>query len=256
MISDYLNHFLKAGNEHSLHSPFLFEFYQDVIKAKGLPFDDSAVLALREKLEKDETVISITDLGAGSKFSNKPKKKISTIAKTAKKSIKWANILARIIDKYKYRTILEMGTSLGITTAMLSKAASLGKIYTFEGCPETLKVAKTNFEQLGLKNITPLLGDIDITLSNCLGQLPPLDLVFFDANHQYAPTMRYFRQCLERAHEGSCFIFDDIYWSKGMKQAWGEIKAHPEVTISLDFFQLGIIFFKKNQPKQHFLLRA
>jgi predicted O-methyltransferase YrrM len=256
MVSDYLNHLFKAGNEHSLHSPFLFEFYQDVIKAKSLPFDDSAIIGLRNKLEKDETFIKITDLGAGSKFSNKPEKKISSIAKTVKKSVKWANIIARIIDKYKYRTILEMGTSLGITTAMLSKAAGIGKVYTCEGCPETLKIANGNFAELRLQNVTSLLGDIDITLNNCLSQLPPLDLVFFDANHQYAPTMRYFRKCLEKAHEESCFIFDDIYWSKGMKQAWEEIKAHPKVSISLDFFQMGIVFFRKNQPKQHFLLKA
>jgi predicted O-methyltransferase YrrM len=256
MISDYLNYIIRAGNEHMLHSPFLFEFYQDVIKSKNLPFDDSGIQELRRELEKDTAELKINDLGAGSKFSNKTHKKVSTIAKTANKSIKWANILARIIAKYDYRTIVEFGTSLGITTAVLAKSTTFGKVYTFEGCSETLTVAKKNFKSLGTDNITALLGDIDETLGISIAQFPPLDFVFFDANHQYAPTMRYFRLCLAKSHENSCFVFDDIYWSKVMKQAWLEIQNDPRVTLSLDFFQLGIVFFRKNQPKQHFVLRS
>lgn len=256
MISDYLKYLLKAKNEHSLHSPFLFEFYQEIIKNKKLPFDNSDLRAIRNRMLGDTRILNIYDLGAGSKISNKKQKKVSEVAKSAKKSEKWAGILSRIVAKYEYKTVLEFGTSLGITSAMLSKSIKYGKVYTFEGCSETLKVAKENFLELGIQNITPLLGDIDQTLSTCLGQLPPLDFVFFDANHQYAPTMRYFRLCLDKAHENSCFVFDDIYWSAGMKQAWQEIKDHPKVTISLDFFQLGIIFFRKNQPKQDFVLRV
>lgn len=256
MILEYLKYFMGAKNQHSIHSPFVFEFYNDIILDKSLPFDDSGIRILRNELIKDDRIITIHDLGAGSKFSNKPQKKVKDIAKTAKKSIKWAGIISRIVAKYEYRTILELGTSLGLTTAMLSKSAQLGKVYTFEGCSETLKVAKEGFKVLDLKNVTPLLGDIDSTLTGTIEQLPPLDFVFFDANHQYAPTMRYFRQCQAKSHENSCFVFDDIYWSKGMEQAWDEIKSDPNVTISLDFFQLGIVFFRKNQPKQHFVLKA
>lgn len=256
MVADFLKHALKATNEHGLHSPFLFEFYCDVIKDKSLPFDDTDIIKLRNRLLSDQREIKINDLGAGSKHSNKSHKKVADIAKTAKKSKKWSSILSRIISKYDYKTVVEFGTSLGVTTAMLSKATQYGKVYTFEGCANTMTIAKEGFQDLGLENITPLLGDIDDSLHNCFSQLPILDFVFFDANHQYEPTLRYFKRCLEKSHENSCFVFDDIYWSEGMKQAWEEIKTHPEVTVSLDFFQMGIVFFRKNQPKQHFFLRA
>jgi predicted O-methyltransferase YrrM len=256
MIIEYLKYFMEAKNQHSIHSPFVFEFYNDIILNKSLPFDDSDIQKLRDELVKDDRIIKIHDLGAGSKFSNKPQKKVRSIAKTAKKSIKWAGIISRIVAKYEYQTVLELGTSLGLTTSMLSKSVKHGKVYTFEGCSDTLKVAQEGFKALDLKNVTALLGDIDTTLTATIYQLPILDFVFFDANHQYAPTMRYFRQCLEKSHENSCFVFDDIYWSKGMKQAWEEIQNDLHVTLSLDFFQMGIVFFRKNQPKQHFVLKA
>ena len=79
-----------------------------------------------------------------------------------------------------------------------------------------------------------------------------LDFVFFDGNHKKKPTLSYFKQCLEVAHEDSIFIFDDIYWSTEMTEAWQEIKKHPKVTLSIDCFEMGIVFFKKEQAKEHF----
>ncbi len=256
MLTDIVKYALKARNEHALHSPFLFEFYLECVKSKALPFDNSGIRELRDVLLQDKREIKINDLGAGSKYGDKSHKTIRSIAKTAKKSEKWANILGRIVAKYKYNTSIELGTSLGLTTMKLAQANPSGKVYTFEGCPETLNIAKEGFYKLAVNNITPLLGDITETLSTVLNQISQLDFALFDANHQHEATMLYFRLCLAKAHEGSCFVFDDIYWSDGMKQAWEEIKEHPLVMISLDFYQMGIVFFRKNQPKQHFVLRA
>ncbi len=255
MIADYLKYLLRSGNRHSLHSPFLFDFYESVIRNKDLPFDTSDIRKRFEELKKDNTLITVNDLGAGSKFGNSLQKRVGAIARTSSKSEKWASVLARVVHTYDYRTVLELGTSVGFTTCYLSRAIRFGKVYTFEGCTETLKIAQKNFEILGCSQVIPMPGDLDQTLSHTLSQLPQVDLVFFDANHQYEPTLRYFHQCLQKAHENSCFVFDDIYWSKGMKKAWEEIKAHPSVTLSLDFFQIGIVFFRKKQPKQEFVLR-
>ncbi len=256
MVKEFFRHFWKAKDEHSLHSPFLFEFYNDIIKQKSLPFESGDIIALAKDLSRDQRELLINDLGAGSKFSNKKTKKVSGIAKSSVKGFKWSKIIARIIHKYEFATVLELGTSLGLTTAMMGRATPHGKIYTFEGCSNTLSVAKENLSKLSVNNATAILGDLDSTLENTVKQLPRLDLVFFDANHQYAPTLRYFKLCLSKAHENSCFVFDDIYWSEGMTKAWEEIKEHPEVTISLDFFQIGIVFFRKKQPKQNFTLKA
>lgn len=153
--------------------------------------------------------------------------------------------------------MLDLGTSLGITTAYLAKAVEPfgGRVITFEGCPETARLAGRTFAQLDCSHVQQVIGDLNETLSPTLQKLPPLDLVFFDANHQYEPTIQYFTVCLDHIHNDSVFIFDDLYWSAGMEQAWNAIRRNPVVTVTVDLFGVGLVFFRREQPKQDFILR-
>ena len=130
-----------------------------------------------------------------------------------------------------------------------------GKVFTFEGCPETAKIASNNFNLLSVKNTELLVGPFENMLHDILRNLEKLDFVFFDGNHNLKPTLTYFEQCLNMAHEKSVFVFDDIHWSKNMERAWSQIKAHPKVTISIDLFEMGLVFFRKEQKKQDFVLK-
>ncbi len=256
MIYDYIKYLFKAKDEYSLHSPFLFEFYTKVVKTQKHNLENFVAIAdLRKQLLQDERSIQITDFGAGSKLNVSNTRKIKDIAKNSQKSPKLGQFLQRIIAFYSYKNIVDLGTSLGLTTAYLSLQNFDNQILSFEGCPETAKIAQENFDKLSLKNIEIVVGNIDETLPEKLKEISSLDFVFFDANHRYEPTVRYFEKCLTKAHEGSCFVFDDIYWSDEMKQAWQYIKNHSSVTVSLDFFWLGIIFFHKKQVKQDFVLK-
>ncbi|MDP5121904.1 MAG: class I SAM-dependent methyltransferase [Spirosomaceae bacterium] len=256
-MDSLLKHILLAGNEHSLHSPFLFSFYTEVVKSDSVPAKSEVIEQLRSKLKKDKRTIEITDFGAGSRIYKSNLRSIASIAKTSEKPLKWQLILYRILKNYfQNATVVELGTSLGITTAYLATANPGNKIITFEGCPKIAAVAENNFEVLQLKNVSQIIGNIDETLPDFLKNTSKVDLVFFDANHRYEPTMRYFELCIEKANEDSIFIFDDIYWSNEMRQAWEEIKEHEAVLQTLDFYQIGIVMFRKSQPKQHFKLRV
>ena len=255
MIKYYFQFLFASKNEHSLHSPFVFELYTKIIRAKTTfsVFEDME--NLRKKLLKNRTTIEITDFGAGSRIYKTNQREICQIAKSAEKNPKFAKLLFRLIQHFKPSTILDLGTSLGITTIYESKAYESSKIFTFEGCPATAEIAKKNFEELKCENIQTIVGNIDETLPQKLGQIEQLDFAFFDANHRFEPTVSYFEQCLAKATEESIFVFDDIHWSDEMHEAWLVIKNHPEVMISIDLFYVGIIFFRKNQPKQDFILR-
>ncbi|GAB3508054.1 O-methyltransferase [Emticicia fontis] len=255
MILDYLKYLFLAKNEHSLHSPFLFEFYLKVLKNSTVESDFQEIEELRRKMLSDEREIEITDLGAGSKLNQSNKRKIKDIARNSQKPAKLAQLFYRIIKYYNYQTILDLGTSLGVTTAYLAKANPQSKVYTFEGCPNTAQMAEENFKELGIRNTDIIVGDLNNTLQTQLRNIDKIDLAFFDANHRYEPTVDYFEKCLNRVHEDTCFIFDDIYWSDGMKKAWAYIQNHPQVSVSIDIFWVGIVFFRKKQPKQHFVLR-
>lgn len=255
MIKYYFQFLFSSKNEHSLHSPFVFELYTKIIQAKTKFSIFEEIENLRKKLLKNRTIIEITDFGAGSRIYKTNQREIRQIAKSAEKNPKFGKLLFRLIHHFKPSTILDLGTSLGITTIYESIAYDNSKIFTFEGCPATAEIAKHNFEELACKNIEIIVGNIDETLPQKLAQIQQIDFAFFDANHRYEPTIKYFEQCLEKVTEKSVFVFDDIHWSEEMHEAWQVIKNHPQVMISIDLFYVGLIFFRKNQPKQEFVLR-
>ncbi|MCP9765089.1 O-methyltransferase [Lacihabitans soyangensis] len=253
MYLDFVKYFFQANNAHSIHSPFVFEFYNKVFKDKS-PIPISRLIeSERLRLISNKNILERLDFGAGTK-RNTPQK-ISAIAKTSLKSQRWSQFLYRLVKFYNYASIIELGTSFGITTAYLAKANRDAEVYTFEGCPETLKIAKETFQNLEIQNVTAVQGNLDITLGETLSKVKKIDLAFFDANHREEPTLRYFEACLQLKTEHSCFVFDDIYWSDEMKNAWKTIINHPEVSISIDLFFVGLVFFRKGIEKQHFLLK-
>lgn len=255
MIKYYLQFLLASKNEHSLHSPFVFELYTKIIQAKTEYLAFKAIENLRKKLLRNRTVIEITDFGAGSRFYKTNQREICQIAKNAEKNPKFGKLLFRLITFFKPATIFDLGTSLGITTIYESKAYEFSNIFTFEGCPATAEIARKNFEELNCNNVEIIVGNLDETLPQKLAHIEQLDFAFFDANHRFEPTVRYFELCLEKVTEKSVFVLDDIHWSKEMHEAWWVIKNHPEVMISIDLFYVGLVFFRKNQPKQDFVLR-
>jgi predicted O-methyltransferase YrrM len=248
----------RARDEHSLHSPFLISLYTNTIRTdnrRELAF--RPIRQLRKELRRNTQLVDITDLGAGSKVNASRQRTIQDIAKNSQKPARFGRLLYRLIRRAQARTILDLGTSLGITTAHLSEAAKYtgGRVSTFEGCPQTAAVAQQNFDQLEIQNVTIVVGNLDETLVEQVNSLPPLDFVFFDANHRYEPTIRYFETCLTNIQNDTIFVFDDIHWSAEMEQAWQYIKAHPAVTVTVDLFWIGLVFFRQEQPRQDFILR-
>ncbi|MCA0362786.1 MAG: class I SAM-dependent methyltransferase [Bacteroidetes bacterium] len=255
MFFEYLKYRIKSGNAHSIHSPFVFEFYNNVFKSD---LEDSCFEKIenqRNALANSTEEIHFIDLGAGSKKYKKATRKISQIANSSLKSKKWSRLLFRICRYYGCQNILELGTSLGVTTLYLASSKPESRVVTLEGSPEVAQIAKGIFDTLALKNIEIVIGNIDDTLEIALKKMGTPDLVFFDANHTYQATLSYFEKSLAYVSNSTCFVFDDIYWSKGMKKAWSEIQNHPQVRVSIDLFFIGIVFFRKESPKQQFILR-
>jgi predicted O-methyltransferase YrrM len=237
-----------------LHSPFVFDFYTQVVKPEKHYYIFEEIEEVRQAYLQSDKKIDITDYGAGSQAIKSRKRKVADIANYSVSQSDTNKLLFKIIDYYQPKTILELGTCLGINTLYLAAAHKDAKVITFEGAESLANEAKEKFKQLDL-NPEIVLGNIDTTLPKVIDQLDKVDLIFFDANHKYKPTLAYFDICLEKAHEDSIFIFDDIHWSPGMSKAWNKIRKHPKVTLSMDFFQVGIVLFRKKQPKQHFTLK-
>jgi len=255
-IKDYIKYYFRAKTKYSIHSPFVFEFITKVLEQKTLRNEQlTGIEKLRKDLLVSSNEINVIDFGAGAGSTQTKVRKVSDITRNSAKSKKYANLLYRIIAYYKLRNILELGTSAGISSMYMAAASHEIKLTTIEGCPETAKLAEENFKSLQIKNIHRIIGNFDIVLPDVLKQGNHFDCIFFDGNHKEDATIRYFEQSLPHISNDSIFIFDDINWSEGMKQAWNYIKKHSSVTVTIDLFFLGIVFFRKELSKEDFIIR-
>ncbi|WP_299824623.1 class I SAM-dependent methyltransferase [uncultured Pontibacter sp.] len=254
LAAHYALYRAKAYKLHGVHSPFIFDLYHNVILHDGFYVDYGNVEALRSELLQDDTQLEVTDFGAGPKAGAKKTRIVKGIARSSAKPEKYGQLLFRLVNHFQPETVFDLGTSLGITTSYLASARKNGSIYTFEGCPNIASQAQQNFKKLGLDNIHLITGNLDETLQMQVHMVKHIDFAFFDGNHRYEPTMRYFNLCLSKHHEYSVFVLDDLYWSAEMKRAWQEIKKHPQVLQTVDLFYIGLVFFRTSQPKEHFTL--
>jgi predicted O-methyltransferase YrrM len=256
IIYRYLVYLLRSKTKHGVHSPFVYKLLTDVIQAREEKFYAyDKIEYLRSVLLKNNKEINITDLGAGSKINSSRRRKISDIAISSAKPAKYAQLLFRLVNFQKPKTIIELGTSLGISTAYLASPFKTTEVISLEGCNETAAIAAENFRKLGLQNIKLITGNFDATFPGILKSMESVDFVFIDGNHTKEATLRYFNACLEKAHTNTVLIFDDIHWSVEMEEAWKIICSNEKLSASIDLFFIGLVFFRTGQVKEHFVLR-
>lgn len=261
-VKAYLNYRLKARSNLYVHSPFVFELTESVLKDQRwfYAFDEIEEgyghnEGLRKRLRAQNKTIEVSDYGAGSHKGKKKQRKISEIVRNAAIAPKYGQLLFRLVSHFKPKVLLEMGTSLGISTLYQAKANNDTKVITIEGCPQTSQWAQISFKYLRTNNVILKTGTFNDVLPKVFATYPSLDFVYLDGHHEKEATLNYFEQLLPHLHKDSILILDDIHWSKGMHEAWEQVIAHPKVKVSIDLFQVGLVFFREEQVKEHFVLR-
>lgn len=252
-IFEYIKFIFNSTNQHGVHSPFIFDLITKCFYDKKKHDDYSILNRYQKQLYKNDLIILIKDFGAGSRVFKTNARKISEVAKNAGITRKRAQLLYRLTKYFKPKTVLELGTSLGMATSALSLGNPESTITTIEGCPETASIAKHQFESFNLKNINIKVNNFDDELKTLKNQT--FNLIYVDGNHQKDATLNYFNSLLDSINNDSVIIFDDIHWSKGMTEAWELIKQNEKVTVTVDTFLWGFAFFRKEQLKQHFNIR-
>ncbi len=258
LARQYLQYYYSAANGkgHGVHSPFVYNFIRQVLNDNRQFYAYYYIEQLRTQLLQNETVLEVEDMGAGSVVSKTRQRSVASIAQHAAKPKKWAQLLFRIVHYYQPQHILELGSSLGVSTAYMSLANPHARLITGEGSKEIAMQARKNFGSLFLENIELVEGNFDDTLPEMIRRLTTVDLAFIDGNHRYEPTMRYFELLLPAMSAASVMIFDDIHWSEEMQRAWTDIQQHPAVMLTVDLFFFGLVFFREDfKIKQHFLVR-
>jgi predicted O-methyltransferase YrrM len=255
-IKSYLKFLWYSKNEHAVHSPFVFNLLTKCFYDKKFKSQYTVLKNYRKELLQNKNTIDVTDFGAGSRVFKSNIRQIAQIAKTAGISPKRAQLLYRIVNYFQPDTILEIGTSLGLATSALSLGNPKASIITIEGCPETAKQAQFLLQKFNCNNVESVICEFKSYLEICNLQSAICNLIYFDGNHSKEATLDYFNLLLPTITNETVWIFDDIHWSSEMEEAWGIIKNHSKVTVSIDTFQWGLVFFRYEQPKQHFIIRT
>lgn len=243
-----------SKNKHGVHSPFVYGLITKCFNDKTKYPAFGLLKTHRKALKKDQSIIEMKDYGQGSRIFKEPNRKISAVYKNAGMKKERQKLLLRIAAYLKCENMLELGTSLGLGTIALSMSNEFAYVHTVEGCPNTAKTAKDYFDKFGLSNIEIHQENFREFLDS--HPTEKYDLIFIDGDHNGERTVSYFESLLKNIHNNSIVILDDIYWSKDMTEAWQKIIKDEKVTVSIDTFQWGIIFFRKEQPKQHFIIRV
>lgn len=213
----------------------------------------SDLAGLREHIKYNYNLVPQSQFGAGSQIITKKEISIAELGRKVAVDEKNGQLLFRLVNFLKPKHLLELGTSLGLSTLYQAAAALSGQMISIEGSPAIAQVAQQHIGGLGYQNIKVLNGSFESQLPQVLSDFPRLDYVYLDGDHSYAPTLSYFEQCLPHLHDQSAFVVADIYWSDEMLKAWKELQAHPSVSLSVDFYDFGILFFRKeNLEKEHF----
>ncbi len=246
----YLKYWLHAVDEHSLHSPFLFQFYSQVIKSQAGPTAADQIEHRRIELLSDNSIIHLQDPGAGSLVDSSQQRQVRSIARHSLSSPAFCKLLYRLAHHNGSKNILEIGTSLGISASYLALASQNTSVVTLEGSPAISAIAKATFEGLGLTNIRLMEGNAASLLRDLQATQRTWDLVYIDAHHTEEATINFFHQLLPCLHAKSIVVIGDIYWSAGMTTAWTSLCAHPSVTLAADLFYAGLLFFNADLRKE------
>ena len=255
-IKSFLKFLWYSKNEHAVHSPFVFNLITKCFYDKHSKREYNTLKAYRNLLLQNTNAIEVNDFGAGSKVFKSSDRSISQIAKTAGISCKRAELLYRIVHYFQSQNILEIGTSLGLATCALSLGNKKAKITTVEGCENTMAVAKGNLQKICYPNVELIATEFGNYINHANLESKLFDLVYFDGNHQKQATLDYFERLLATISNDTVWIFDDIHWSAEMEETWKIIQEHPKVTVTIDTFQWGFVFFRREQPKEHFIIRV
>lgn len=247
----FLKYWILKEDRYSQQSPFVFSLYSDLeLFLKTSKQVNSVAEEFRQKLLKNTDLIEVKDLGAGSKRVNKPRRRVSQIAKFSTSPAKFCGIYQYFCQLTPAQQVLELGTGLGVSTRYLSKITR-GRLWSIEGAEKIWEIAQSEPKPQKAEFI---LGDIHSSLPFLLSTVSQLDFVLIDANHTKEGTLYSFYSCLPLLNSKSILIVGDIHWSRDMERAWEEIKVHPSVKLTIDFFECGVVFFDYSGAKSHLVL--
>ena len=128
-------------------------------------------------------------------------------------------------------------------------------VHTIEGCGSVSKTAEKNFLDAGIDNVKQYIGSFDDILPEVIKSGLKPSLIFIDGNHRREAVLKYVGFLADNVDDNAVIVLDDIYISPDMGSAWEEIKKRDDVTLTVDIYRMGLVFFRKALSKSDFIVR-
>lgn len=248
MMKQWFEFYRKAKTIYQTHSPFLFEFYTNVLNTTKEYYAFSEIEKVRKQLKDSKMTIDFTEYGAGSRVMSGDKRFVSKIASSGISDVSRCRNLFNLVNYLSPGRVLEFGTSLGVSTLYLAAARKSAIIDTVEANAHLVKIAKENAKKLTLSNIQFNQSKFDDFISS-LNKDVKYDMVYLDGNHTFEATTDYFNRLLPHMAENCVVVVDDIHWSEGMYEAYKVLKNHERVFTTVETAYVGYLFLDKKYPQ-------
>jgi predicted O-methyltransferase YrrM len=248
---------MKARNKHGIHSPFVYDFVTRILKDHHYYPEYKKAERQVSMLKRNNNVLETIDFGSGRGKMGYVRRmqKVKDIVRTTGIASREGRLLYRLVAYFRPDTMLELGSSLGVSTIYQATGAPGARFISIEGCASIAAVARESLNNAGSEQVELLIGHFNTELPKALEQLGQIGYAFIDGNHTYMATVSYFKKIKQYCSDSSVLVFHDIHWSKGMEKAWEEIQSDEQVTVTIDLFFMGIVFFRRELSKQDFRIR-
>lgn len=241
----------KPRHGFGIHSPFVFDLYTQAIDPDRKDAAFRPIERYRQSLKRSAQRVAVVGMDGRSQATAELRQLAWNVAIPPH----LGRLLFRLCRYMQPQSIVELGTSVGISTLYMAAAAPDTPLHTIEVNADVLQVASNQFDSMGYGNVHTHSGTFAEHLPALLEQLPSVGLAFVDGHHQGEAMLRYVEAMLPHTTPSSMLVLDDIRWSDDMEAAWHKLCADSRVSLSIDLFRCGILLFRQGIVKQHFNLR-
>jgi len=236
LIQIYRKLFCRKG--FGVHSPFVYDLITNVIEEKSDFYAFSDISIAQLQLLQNEHVIQY----------GRKRIAVKEALKRFGITTKEGKFLFRLTNHYKPHTILSIGSSMGLAPLCLTRYNATVQCIILEYEQDIAEIAKQilNKEKNTALNIK--IGAYHELLPESIVQLQRIDCVFIGKDVGVNDWDTVFEQCEPFIHDSTFFVLAGIRSSTDKQNYWMQYRQHPSVTIAVDLFDMGLLFF---QPKLH-----
>lgn len=250
-LASFLQHYFSSKSRHGVHSPFVFDLIDQCLYQQG-GVDRKNFKSTKAQLIQNHQQLIGYDYGSEI-HNDQIVYKVSELAKGSTLRKFEVDLLLRLSKYHQSNAFLELGTNIGLTALSLAKTNGQLNVTTVEGNSSICEFAKSLFEANSALNIKSINSTFSDYLANA--NETSFDMIFIDGDHKEKPTLENYQKCKSLLKGNGPIILHDIYWSKGMRNAWRKIISDPDATVTVDLYFFGLVYFRKGQEKQHFSIR-